>query len=346
MANNRIISFDVLRILAAFAVVMLHVTSDRLTTSFPSNEWEIRNVYDSFVRWCVPVFVMISGALFLNHGRSVNVGRLYKKNILHLVFIFFAWSFIYALYLAIVKCDHNIYNIIRNILEGPVHFWFLKMLIGLYVTIPILRMITQNKQAEEYFLIVAIVTVFILPMFFASIGLIDESYKKFARFHFSTYGIKIASGFVGYFVLGHYLFTYRLSSSVKKFLYILGLLSVLSVIILTHWYCHHINQSSEVFYKNLNVFTLLESIAVYLAIIELKISKKYYPLVSRLSSLSLGVYLSHFLVIMLFNNLFGIDSGSFNPLFFIPCYSLIVFVLSCLVVSLIMKIPILKKLVV
>jgi surface polysaccharide O-acyltransferase-like enzyme len=88
MANNRIISFDVLRILAAFAVVMLHVTSDRLTTSFPSNEWEIRNVYDSFVRWCVPVFVMISGALFLNHGRSVNVGRLYKKNILHLVFIF------------------------------------------------------------------------------------------------------------------------------------------------------------------------------------------------------------------------------------------------------------------
>ena len=124
MANNRIISFDVLRILAAFAVVMLHVTSDRLTASFPSNEWEIRNVYDSFVRWCVPVFVMISGALFLNHGRSVNVGRLYKKNILHLVFIFFAWSFIYALYLAIVKCDHNIYNIIRNILEGPVHFWF------------------------------------------------------------------------------------------------------------------------------------------------------------------------------------------------------------------------------
>ena len=130
MANNRIISFDVLRIIAAFAVVMLHVTSQRLDTSFLSNEWEIRNVYDSFVRWCVPVFFMISGALFLDHGRKIDVGRLYKKNILHLIFIFFAWSFIYALYSATVRCYYNISHIILRILEGPVHFWFLKILIG------------------------------------------------------------------------------------------------------------------------------------------------------------------------------------------------------------------------
>ena len=346
MANNRIISFDVLRILAAFAVVMLHVTSDRLTTSFPSNEWEIRNVYDSFVRWCVPVFFMISGALFLNHGRTVNVAGLYKKNILHLIFIYFAWSSIYAIYLAIVKCDYNVGHILLRIIEGPVHFWFLKMLIGLYVTIPILRMITQNKQSEEYFLIVALITAFVLPMLFSFIGLYNESYKSFALYHYNAFGIRIASGYVGYFVLGHYLFTYRLSGLVKRSIYILGLLSVLSVIFLTHWYCHHINQSSEVFYKNLNVFTLFESIAVYLAIIELKIPTKYHSSVIRLSNLSLGVYLSHVLVLMLFLHFLGIDSGSLNPLFFIPCFSLIVFLLSCLIVSLMMKIPILNKLVV
>ncbi len=346
MANNRIISFDVLRIIAAFAVVMLHVTSQRLDTSFLSNEWEIRNVYDSFVRWCVPVFFMISGALFLDHGRKIDVGRLYKKNILHLIFIFFAWSFIYALYSATVRCDYNVSHIILRILEGPVHFWFLKILIGLYVAIPILRMITQNKRSEEYFLIVAIVTAFIIPMLFTLVGLINESYEQFALYHYNAYGIRIASGYVGYFVLGHYLFTYRLSVSVKKSIYMMGLLSVLSVIFLTHWYCHHINESSEVFYDNLNVFTLIESIAVYLAIIELKIPTKYHSLVIRLSNLSLGVYLSHFLVLMLFYNFLGIDSGSYNPLFFIPCFSLIVFILSCLIVSLIMKIPILNKLVV
>ena len=345
MANNRIIPFDVLRIIAAFAVVILHVTSQRLDTSFPSSEWEIRNVYDSFVRWCVPVFFMISGALFLNQGRKFSVGRLYKINILHLIFIFFVWSFIYAIYSAIVKCDYNVGHILLRIIEGPVHFWFLKILIGLYVTIPILRMITQNKQSEEYFLIVALITAFVLPMIFTFIGLYNESYKSFVLYHYNAYGIRIASGYVGYFVLGHYLFTYRLSGLVKKVIYIMGLFSVFSVIFLTHWYSHHINESSELFYDNLNVFTLFESMSVYLAIIEFKLPTKYYSLVSRLSSLSLGVYLSHFLVLMLFN-FYGIDSNSFNPLFFIPCYSLIVFVLSCLVVSLIMKIPILKKLVV
>ena len=213
MANNRIIPFDVLRIIAAFAVVILHVTSQRLDTSFPSSEWEIRNVYDSFVRWCVPVFFMISGALFLNHGRKLSVGRLYKKNILHLIFIFFVWSFIYAIYLAIVKCDYSIGHILLRIIEGPVHFWFLKILIGLYVTIPILRMITQNKQSEEYFLIVALITAFVLPMIFTFIGLYNESYKSFVLYHYNAYGIRIASGYVGYFVLGHYLYTYRLSGS-------------------------------------------------------------------------------------------------------------------------------------
>ena len=237
MANNRIISFDVLRIIAAFTVVMLHATSQRLDTSFPSSEWEIRTVYDSFVRWCVPVFFMISGALFLNHERTVNVARLYKKNILHLIFIFFAWSFIYALYLAIVKCDYNVGHILLRIIEGPVHFWFLKILIGLYVTIPILRMITQNKRSEEYFLIVALITAFVLPMFFTFIGLYNESYKSFALYHYNAFGIRIASGYVGYFVLGHYLFTYRLSGLAKRFIYIMGLFSVLSVIFLTHWYC-------------------------------------------------------------------------------------------------------------
>ena len=285
------------------------------------------------------------GSIVLNQGRKFSVGRLYKINILHLIFIFFVWSFIYAIYSAIVKCDYNVGHILLRIIEGPVHFWFLKILIGLYVTIPILRMITQNKQSEEYFLIVALITAFVLPMIFTFIGLYNESYKSFVLYHYNAYGIRIASGYVGYFVLGHYLFTYRLSGLVKKVIYIMGLFSVFSVIFLTHWYSHHINESSELFYDNLNVFTLFESMSVYLAIIEFKLPTKYYSLVSRLSSLSLGVYLSHFLVLMLFN-FYGIDSNSFNPLFFIPCYSLIVFVLSCLVVSLIMKIPILKKLVV
>ena len=68
--SQRIIAFDVMRIVAIFAVIWLHFSSQRFNLSFPSTEWEIRNVYDSMVRWGVPVFVMILGALFLDPNKS------------------------------------------------------------------------------------------------------------------------------------------------------------------------------------------------------------------------------------------------------------------------------------
>jgi len=72
-SDNRIIYFDVLRIIAAFAVVFSHVSSQRFHDCFPSDEWITRMIYDAFGRWSVPVFVMISGALFLDECKKINI---------------------------------------------------------------------------------------------------------------------------------------------------------------------------------------------------------------------------------------------------------------------------------
>lgn len=65
--SSRVIYLDILRIIAAFFIVVLHTAVTSLdsfgTTSW---EWNVSNFYDSISRWAVPVFVMISGALFLN----------------------------------------------------------------------------------------------------------------------------------------------------------------------------------------------------------------------------------------------------------------------------------------
>lgn len=90
MSVNKIIAFDRLRILAAFAVVVLHAVAPLFLDSYPSSDWNVANVYESLVRWSVPVFFMISGALFLNKRKELNIGRLYKKNIFRVfLFIFF-----------------------------------------------------------------------------------------------------------------------------------------------------------------------------------------------------------------------------------------------------------------
>ena len=59
-STQRIISFDLLRIVAAFAVIMIHTSGQWFGELSP--EWEFANIYDSLSRWCVPVFIMISGA--------------------------------------------------------------------------------------------------------------------------------------------------------------------------------------------------------------------------------------------------------------------------------------------
>ena len=44
MSPKRILSLDALRIVAAFSIVMQHVGGQFLPMSFPSAEWEIRNL--------------------------------------------------------------------------------------------------------------------------------------------------------------------------------------------------------------------------------------------------------------------------------------------------------------
>ncbi len=62
---QRIAYFDVLRILATFAVIVLHLSAQHWAdTDVYSRAWQAFNLYDSAVRWAVPVFVMISGGCF------------------------------------------------------------------------------------------------------------------------------------------------------------------------------------------------------------------------------------------------------------------------------------------
>lgn len=63
-----------------------------------STEWVIANSYNAVFRFGVPIFVMISGALFLDNGYKLNLKRLYTRNILRLVILYIVWSCIYGLY--------------------------------------------------------------------------------------------------------------------------------------------------------------------------------------------------------------------------------------------------------
>ena len=69
-------AYDYLRILASFCVIILHLASQKINfINVYSKEWQVLNFYDSIVRWTVPVFAMISGALFLS--KEISLKKIY-----------------------------------------------------------------------------------------------------------------------------------------------------------------------------------------------------------------------------------------------------------------------------
>ncbi len=343
--NDRIITFDILRIVAAFAVVLLHVSAHNWHNSFPSAEWEIRNVYDSISRWCVPVFVMISGALFLNSHKPLKLSRLYRKNVLRIFIAFLFWSFVYAIYNCMVSEQLGNYKALgARFISGPFHLWFLKMLIGLYIIIPVLRPVVIKRRNEIYFLCLSLVTVFIVPTLLKVIGWFSADLAYVLTNGFKKLELNIAIGYSGYFVLGHYLYNYKINSLTRKTIYCLGFFSFICVVCFTHFTSHYIHSPYSYFYSNLNPFTLLEAAAVYVWVLSSfkQVSNTAHRYIIQLSNCSFGIYLVHPLVLDIINRF--MPSFHFLLLMlYIPLISFFIFFVSYLVIKAIRQIPFLKS---
>lgn len=86
--ENRLLYLDILRIMAMFAVIILHISGQYWDEmEMFTYEWNILNIYDSCVRWSVPIFAMISGALFL--GKDKTIKDILCKNTPRIVSAFF-----------------------------------------------------------------------------------------------------------------------------------------------------------------------------------------------------------------------------------------------------------------
>ena len=75
--DGRLAYADLLRAFATIAVIVLHLSGSQMgAVGVNTSAWAVFNVYDSLVRWCVPVFVMLSAAalslIFSKAGTSVE----------------------------------------------------------------------------------------------------------------------------------------------------------------------------------------------------------------------------------------------------------------------------------
>lgn len=335
---HRALDLDLLRVAAAVAVVWLHVSAQHFIDGYPSAQWTLRLCYQSLVRWCVPVFLMISGALFLDAERKLSMRHLYGRNVLRIVVAFLVWSYVYSFQR--INADHGTLAL-SLLLTGPSHFWYLKMLLGIYIAVPVFREIAKNRVTERYFIIVAIACAFVVPFAFtiAKQHCDVAAVNVVKKFYDSLY-INVVAGYSGYFVLGHYLRAYRPGPCTRKIIYAGGAVALAVVVCGTIFYSHRTGKAVNWFINYLTPTTLAVSVAVYVwfGTLSLRLSEKCRRVLVQASRLSFGVYLVHVLYIRWAVS-HGIDSSWLHPAYFIPLYTLSILAVSYFTAWVLSKIP-------
>lgn len=345
--NDRVIYLDVLRLAAMAAVVVIHVSASQFyNIAHTSQFWMIHAVYNSLARWAVPVFVMISGAVFLNKERNITTKKILTKYISRLVVVYFVWSIIYLIFrMTIQGYTAPMNELIKQVLEGHYHLWYIPMLIGLYLIVPVLRYITENKKMTEYYLLLILLFTFAIPSFLELMQLIDGRVYVAGNIVIENLQLNMLSGYIGYFVLGKYLDDISFSRTSLKKVYLAGFISFIYTAVLTIVSSHSYGYAYIGFFKNMSLNVLLESVSIFLfvkASCNSLSNNKAKKIFLRLAKYTFGVYLIHVIVRDIINT-YLFTTVSFNPVLSIPIMSLLTVLISMVLSSLLSKIPLINR---
>ena len=327
-----------MRVIGVLAVIFWHIAlSSWRSVPVKSPEGITMSIYyGALGGWAVPVFVMISGALFLS--RDIPVRKIYGKYIFRIFTAFVFWSFFHAI--ADYAMKRDIYGAVVHFITGHAHMWFLYMIVGLYMIVPFMKRIAESEFLTKYFLVIAFFFTFLFPEAVNIISLFSEDLSKLADGVINSFQIKFTAGYVGYFLLGYFLNNAQISRRAERIIYFLGIISVIAGILLSVIDAMRANKESAVFYEHLTANNLLGSIAVFIFFK----SKFNYPsrIIRALSQYSFGAYLVHYIVIGIVVR-FCISPSAFSPVFSVPVISVIVFVISFGISAVLNHIPVLKK---
>lgn len=292
-----------LRVIAMLMVCLCHA-GDPLAAFGSPGERIWSEIYGSFVRPCVPLFVMLTGALLLPTRESF--GGIFAKRIRRVLLPFIVWSAVYAalpwllhtcglaeetiqrvcfpfaapLHTDAASIGRTLFLSIFQFNQYAVPLWYIYLLIGLYLFMPILSawLTTATTRAKVTFLALwaAALALWDWPLLleallntswgatlfsdyalrFLGAPTFDlaktaafDAYPLLGACDWNAYGLfHPFSGFVGYLVLGHLLksvnWTPRRTLALALPLLLLGYAIVLGG---THWMWNRPDCSAKMF---------------------------------------------------------------------------------------------------
>lgn len=338
--GGRLYYLDLLRVIACLSVVMIHVSAEFVVRGNKGPDFWVGNLLDSLSRAGVPLFVMISGALMLDERYELTkkklLGHIGRMAAFYLVWsTFYCWQF---------GGFGSVTGALKQIISGHYHLWFVPMIIGLYLIVPLLRLWVKeaNVRCVEYFLLISAVFVFTAPLLAQVLGYAFGWVSAF-KTPLGNMNFDYAAEYVAYFVLGWYL-----NRGVKheKLICWLGILGAILTFAGTGLVATFVKVKGYPFYENATINVLMHSAAIFV-FCRMRFSQPKKPggvmhgIVKWIGRCSLGIYAVHIFVISQVMGFFdGMHCAAAMPLIFITTV-----VISCAASMILRLIPLVKKIV-
>ena len=342
--SKRYFGIDLIRVVACFLVMQTHAgeiyyiedNGDLIRNE--KNIWP--GIFNSLARICVPLFVMISGYLLL--PMKTDYSTFLKKRFTRVSFPFIAFCIFYDIYyyirgvIDIKTMLINIPKIFINYGSELGHLWFMYMIMGVYLLIPIFSQWIKSAKKEHFYFYFVI---WLISSFSCYIHLAFPQIWGEVYWNNNT----VVQGFIGdfgYAVLGAFI---KLHLKEKN-LYILGIILYLIGSGFTMFGFLYKREEAttceeiEVTWKFDSINVVIATFGVFLLLrkVECK-NEKVVKIFNDIALKSYGMYLIHIFFLQFFKYVF--DAPNQFPLWCIFVIAILTFITSYLVIKALSYIP-------
>jgi len=345
--NNNVFWIHVIRVAAIVCVTFLHCVVRRplkLDSGILVFNWWLANVYIVTLTVGAPLFFMLSGCILLRKDDSIPT--FFRKRVKKVLLPFIVWSVLYRAWkVYYIGTGLTFFGTLLFIGKPAFfHLWFLHVLLGLYLYIPILRIIVlygENKILY-YFLLLWYLNSCLAPLLRQVLQ--REVFPMLDMF----------SGYVGYLLLGYLLSDIKVTKKgVYRLLYVL--LACVCFAAFGSFAQAFVEPASSRYYfhDDLSISNVVISSIAFLCLRYFSENTKLFKnkimikFVERVSAASFGIYLIHpaFLDIAVKWGIFSYMKLASPSTFqlFILLRTILIFLTSFISICILQKIPIIKR---
>jgi surface polysaccharide O-acyltransferase-like enzyme len=331
MRKTSIDQFVYIRILACFGIVLLHVVFAS-TVYYDSTMSESEQLWSGMavhlLMWCVPCFLMVTGALLLDPEHNVTFKKIFGKYMRRILLALIVFTFLFQVLDYAAGEDGKILRPFLTDLvtgKGWPHMWYLYLMIGIYLTLPLYRKISQGADTTELEYLIALLLVFtsVLPVL--------ESAGVEIGFYIPTTLVYPVYLFLGYFIHEH-----KIDRSLGWIL-LIGCSAVLVLLTFIQAEGPVKKDLMDQLFGYASPFVIGQACGVFGLIDRMKCGP-CGSFTLAVDSCGFGIYLIHFIFVKAFMKWCGVDPYSYGAwLFFAMAVSF--FVLAFVISWLIRKIP-------